>query len=223
MSVEGARLDLTADLSIEVDGAPVRVTAEDGDLRVVAADVRGFMLGLRAAATARNGTRPPGPTSASWPAPWPTQGSPPGCTRRRSTLSPVGAGVDSALGGLLLSTRKAQPDALGILRASGWVRAVETALAGALLLGIALVRRRRRAAGEEPPVAFEPRTARSSGIGGPGASGGRGARAVHVGAFGEQRRQETQHQRRPGDVGEHRGLDAAGDPPLHPEERPHDQ
>ena len=45
MSLEGARLDLTADLSIEVDGAPVRVTAEGADLRVAAADVRGFMLG----------------------------------------------------------------------------------------------------------------------------------------------------------------------------------
>ena len=151
MSVEGARLDLTADLSIEVDGAPVRVTAEDGDLRVVAADVRGFMLGLQAAATARNGTRPGRADVRELAGALADAGSPPGCTRRRSTLSPVGAGVDSALGGLLLSTRKAQPDALGILRASGWSRAVETALAGALLLGIALVRRRRRAAGEEPP------------------------------------------------------------------------
>ena len=49
----------------------------------------------------------------------------------------------SALRGLLLGTWKAQPDALGILRASGRARAVETALAGALLLGTALVRRRR--------------------------------------------------------------------------------
>jgi hypothetical protein len=223
MSSDGARFDVTADLSIEVDGAPVRVTAEGRDLRVVAADVRGFMLGLRAAATPWNGTRP-GRADVRELA-----GALAGAGLTARLYSPsqhvvtVGAGVDSALGGLLLSTRQAQPDALGILRVSGRARAVETALAGALLLGIALVRRRRRAAAGEPPVAFEPGPHASPGWALRGASGGRRARVVHVGAVGEQRRQETQHQRRPGDVGEHRGLDAAGDPPLHPEERPHDQ
>ncbi|HZH19493.1 MAG TPA: hypothetical protein VEZ18_04805 [Geodermatophilus sp.] len=167
MSVEGARLDLTADLSIEVDGAPVRVTAEGADLRVVAADVRGFMLGLQAA-TARNGTRPGRADVRELAGALADAGLTARLYSPSQHVVTVGAGVDSAVGGLLLSTRKAQPDALGILRASGRVRAVETALAGALLLGIALVRRRRRAAGEEPPVAFEPRTARFSGVGGPG-------------------------------------------------------
>ena len=151
MCVQGARLDLTADLSIEVDGAPVRVTAEDGDLRVVAADVRGFMLGLQAAATARNGTRPGRADVRELAGALADAGLTARLYSPSQHVVTVGAGVDSALGGLLLSTRKAQPDALGILRASGWSRAVETALAGALLLGIALVRRRRRAAGEEPP------------------------------------------------------------------------
>jgi hypothetical protein len=168
MSSDGARLDVTADLSIEVDGAPVRVTAEGGDLRVLAADVRGFMRGLRAAATARNGTRPGRADVRELAGALADAGLTARLYSPSQHVVTVGAGVDSALGGLLLSTRKAQPDALGILRASGRVRAVETALAGALLLGIALVRRRRRAAGEEPPVAFEPRTARFSGVGGPG-------------------------------------------------------
>jgi hypothetical protein len=145
MSSDGARLDVTADLSIEVDGSPVRVTAEGGDLRVAATDVRGFVLGLRAAATARNGTRPGradvgGLARALADA---------GLTARLASPSrPVvtlGAGVDSTLGGLLLGTRKARPDTLGILRASGRARSVGTAAAGALLLGIAVARRRGRA------------------------------------------------------------------------------
>jgi hypothetical protein len=145
MSSDGARFDVTADLSIEVDGAPVRVTAEGGDLRVVAADVRGFMRGLRAAATARNGTRP-GRADVGELA-----GARAGAGLTARLASPsqhvvtVGAGVDSALGGLLLGTRQAQPDTLGILRASGRARSVETALAGALLFGIAVVLRRGRA------------------------------------------------------------------------------
>ena len=143
MSLEGSRLDLTADLSIEVDGEPVRVTAERGDLRVVATDVRGFVLGLRAAAAARDGTRP-GRADVRRLADALADA---GVTARLSSPSQhvvtVGAGVDSALGGLLLSTRKAQPDALGIVRASGQARAVVTALAGALLLFCLAVLRRR--------------------------------------------------------------------------------
>jgi hypothetical protein len=142
-SGEDNRLDLTADLAIEVDGAPVRITAEGGDVHVVADDVRGFVLGLRAAATARNGTRPGradvrGLAGALADA---------GLTARLSSpaqhVVTIGAGVDSALGSLLLSTRRARPAALGILRASGRARAVEATLAGAvLLLGIAFARRR---------------------------------------------------------------------------------
>ena len=145
MNPEVTRLDVTADLSIHVDGAPVRVTAEGGELRVVAADVRGFVLGLRAAATARNGTRPGradvGDLAEA------LAGA--GLTARLASPSQhvvtVGAGVDSALGGLLLGTRGARPDTLGILRASGRARSVGAAATGALLLGIAVARRRGRA------------------------------------------------------------------------------
>jgi hypothetical protein len=82
MTPEVARLAVTADLSIEVDGAPVRVTARGGD--------------------------------------------------------PLG-------------TRRTRPDVLGIVRASGRGRAVETALAAALLAGgYAAVRRRRGPRGRQP-------------------------------------------------------------------------
>jgi hypothetical protein len=147
MSSDGARLDVTADLSIEVDGAPVQVTAEGGDLRVEAADVRGFVLGLRAAATARNGTRPGRADLGDLAATLAEAGltarlaSP---SRRVVTLC---AGVDSILGGLLLGTRRARPDALGILRASARARSIGAAVTGALLLGIAVARRRGRAVG----------------------------------------------------------------------------
>ena len=148
MSSDGARLDVTADLSIQVDGAPVRVTAEGGDLRVVAADVRGFVLGLRAAATARTGTRPGRADVGDLAGALAGAGL---TARLASPSRPVvtlGAGVDSTLGGLLLGTRRARPDMLGILRASGRARSVGVAATGALLLGIAVARRRRRAAGE---------------------------------------------------------------------------
>jgi hypothetical protein len=147
MSSDGARFDVTADLSIEVDGAPVRVTAEGGDLRVVAADVRGFVLGLRAAATARNGTRPGRADVGDLAGALAGAGLTARLASPSRSVVTLGAGVDSTLGGLLLGTRKARPDTLGILRASGRARAVGAAATGALLLGIAVARRRGRAIG----------------------------------------------------------------------------
>ena len=147
MSSDGARLDVTADLSIQVDGAPVRVTAEGGDLRVVAADVRGFVLGLRAAATARNGTRPGRADVGDLAATLAGAGLTARWASPSRSVVTLGARVDSTLGGLLLGTRRARPDTLGILRASGRARSVGAAATGALLLGIAVVRRRGRAIG----------------------------------------------------------------------------
>ena len=150
MKPEGAHLDVTADLSIEVDGAPVRVTAHGGDLRVVAEDVGAFVLGLRAAATARNGTRPGRADVGELAGALADAGLTARLDSPSQHVVTVGAGVDSAIGGLLLGTRKAEPDVLGVLRASGRARAVEAALALALLLGVASVRRRRAAAPARP-------------------------------------------------------------------------
>ena len=147
MSSDGARLDVTADLSIQVDGAPVRVTAEGGDLSVVAADVRGVVLGLRAAATARNGTRPGRADVGDLAEALAGAGLTARLASPSRSVVTLGAGVDSTLGGLLLGTRRARPDTLGILRASGRARSVGAAATGALLLGIAVVRRRGRAVG----------------------------------------------------------------------------
>ncbi|MCZ2827013.1 hypothetical protein O2W20_21820 [Modestobacter sp. VKM Ac-2982] len=139
-----ARLDVTADLSIEVDGAPVRVTAAGGDVHVVADDVRGFVLGLRAAATAGTGTRPGRADLAELAGALAGAGLTARLDSPSQHIVTVGAGVDSSLGGALLGTRQARPDAVGIIRASARARALETALVAALLgLGYAVVRRRR--------------------------------------------------------------------------------
>ena len=143
MTAEVTRLDVTADLSLDVDGAPVRVTAQGGDLDVVADDVRGFVLALRAAATARAGVRPGRADVADLADALARAGLTARLRSPAQDVVTVGAGVDSALGGLLLGTRRARPDALGIVRASGRARAVGTALT-VVLVGAAALRRRRR-------------------------------------------------------------------------------
>ena len=144
MNPEVGRLDLTGDLSIEVDGAPVRVTARGGDVDVVADDVRGFVLGLREAATARNGTRPGRSDVGGLAGALADVGVTARLRSPSQDVVTIGAGVDSALGGVLLGTRLARPDALGILRASGRAREIEAVAVGALALAAAVVLRRRR-------------------------------------------------------------------------------
>ena len=145
MSPEGARLDLTADLSIEVDGSPVRVTAAGGDLHVVATDVRGLVRNLRAAATARNGSRPGREDIRVLAGALSDAGLTAELSSSTRSVVTLGAGVDSTLGGLLLGTRQARPDVLDVLRVNGRVRSVVAALGAALLLGVAAVHRRGRA------------------------------------------------------------------------------
>ena len=144
MNPEVGRLDLTADLSVEVDGAPVHVTAQGGDVDVVADDVRGFVLGLRAAATARTGTRPNRADVGSLAGALADAGVTARLRSPSQHVVTIGAGVDSALGGALLGTRLARPDALGILRASGRAREIEAVAVGALALAAVVVLRRRR-------------------------------------------------------------------------------
>ena len=144
MNPEATRLDVTADLSIEVDGAPVRVTARGSDLHVVADDVRGFVLGLRAAATARTGSRPGRTDVAALAGALADAGLTARLDSPSQHIVTVGAGVDSALGNALLGTRQARPDALGIARTSLRARAVETGVAALVVaVGLAVARRRR--------------------------------------------------------------------------------
>jgi hypothetical protein len=145
MIPEVGRLDLTSDLTLEVDGAPVRITARGGDVDVVADDVRGFVLGLRAAATARTGTRPGRADVGSLAGALADVGLTARLRSPAQHVVTIGAGVDSALGGALLGTRLARPDALGVLRASARAREVEAVAAAVLvLLGAVVLRRRGR-------------------------------------------------------------------------------
>jgi hypothetical protein len=145
MNPEVTRLDVTADLSVEVDGAPVRVTAQGGDVDVVADDVRGLVLGLRAAATARSGVRPGRADVGTLAGALADMGLTARLRSPSQHVVTVGAGVDSRLGRVLLGTRLARPDPLGVLRASGRAREVEAVLAGVLVaLGAVVVRRRGR-------------------------------------------------------------------------------
>jgi len=143
MNPEATRLDVTADLSVEVDGAPVRVTARGGDVDVVADDVRGLVLGLRAAATARSGVRPGRADVGALAGALADLGLTARLRSPAQDVVTVGAGVDSRLGGLLLGTRLARPDVLGVLRASGRAREVEAVLVGAVVLICAAAARRR--------------------------------------------------------------------------------
>ena len=145
MNPEVTRLDVTADLSVEVDGAPVRVTAQGSEVDVVADDVRDLVLALRAAATARTGTRPGRADVGRLAGTLADVGVTATLRSPSQHVVTLGAGVDSGLGGLLLGTRLARPDTVGVLRASARAREVEAVLGGALLLlGIAALRRRSR-------------------------------------------------------------------------------
>jgi len=145
MTPEVARLDVTGDLSLEVDGSPVQVTARRGDIDVVAADVREFVLALRAAARARTGSRPGRADVGRLAGTLADAGLTARLRSPSQHVLTVGAGVDSRLGGLLLGTRLARPDARGVLRASGRTREVGVALVGTLvLLGVAGLRRHGR-------------------------------------------------------------------------------
>jgi hypothetical protein len=103
------------------------------------------VLGLRAAATARSGVRPGRADVGALAGALADMGL---TARLRSPshhVVTVGAGVDSRLGRVLLGTRLARPDPLGVLRASGRAREVEAVLAGVLVaLGAVVVRRRGR-------------------------------------------------------------------------------
>ena len=138
------RLDVTGDLSLEVDGSPVRVTAQGGDVEVVADDVRGFVLALRSAATARAGVEPGRADVGGLAGALADVGITARLRSPSQDVVTIGAGVDSALGGVLLGTRLARPDTLGILRARGRAREVDAAVLGTLALVIVATLRRRR-------------------------------------------------------------------------------
>ncbi len=136
-------LQLSGELSLEVDGEGVQVRAEGSDLRIVAQDVGAFVARAREAATARTGVAPGrrdlgGLAEALAAA---------GITARLESptrlVAVAGAGVDSPAGALLLGTRRVRPRAAVMVIAMSRSRRLLVAAAVAVVLGTALARRRR--------------------------------------------------------------------------------
>ncbi|WNV74335.1 hypothetical protein [Geodermatophilus sp. DSM 44513] len=140
MTPDGGRLQVVADLSIEVDGAPVRVESSGGRVRVVADDVRGLVDQLRSAARAA-GVGSPRAGVASLADRLATEGLTGVLAAPTGDVAVVGAGVDSPVGRLLWGTRRVHVDTVGLLRSSD---AARWTLAGAALVLVVLAARRRR-------------------------------------------------------------------------------
>jgi hypothetical protein len=141
MTPDGGRLQVLADLSIEVDGAPVRVESSGGRVRVVVDDVRGLVDHLRSAVRAAGAGSPRGgvATVAETLAAGGLTGV---LAAPTGDVAVLGAGVDSPVGRLLWGSRRVHVDAVGLLRSSD---AARWTLAGAALaLGAVLVARFRR-------------------------------------------------------------------------------
>lgn len=141
MTPDGARLQVLADLSIEVDGAPVRVESSGGRVRVVADDVRGLVDHLRSAVRAA-GAGSPREGVVSVADRLAAEGLTGVLAAPTGDVAVLGAGVHSPVGRLLWGSPRVHVDPVGLLRSSD---ATRWALAGAaLVLGAVLVARLRR-------------------------------------------------------------------------------
>ncbi|MGY1653969.1 MYXO-CTERM sorting domain-containing protein [Geodermatophilus sp. SYSU D01119] len=135
------RLEVTADLRLEVDGVPVRVEASGSEISVTSDDVRRLFAAVRVAGgAATQGS--PGRTELARVADTLADH---GLTARldgpAGRVLSLGADVDSAAGSAFLGTRRARLHPAGAVRSSGPVPA---AVAGLLVVLAVLVRRRRR-------------------------------------------------------------------------------
>ncbi|MEX5719064.1 hypothetical protein [Geodermatophilus maliterrae] len=142
MTPEGERaLDVTADLSLEVDGVPVQIRASGSDVAVTSGDVRRLVSAVRLAGGATTqGT--PGRAQLARVADTLAEH---GLTARldgpAGRVMTLGAAVDSAAGSGLLGTRHARVHPAGALRSSG---PAGLAAAASLLVLVAVLARRRR-------------------------------------------------------------------------------
>ncbi|SNS91106.1 hypothetical protein SAMN06893096_11098 [Geodermatophilus pulveris] len=142
MTPDAGRLHVDADLSLEVDGAPVRVESSGARVRVVADDVRGLVDQLRTAARAA-GAGSPRDGVATLADRLAADGLTGVLAAPTGDVAVIGAGVDSPVGGLLWGTRRVHVDTLGLVRSSDAARWT-LAGAAALLLVVLAARRRRR-------------------------------------------------------------------------------
>jgi hypothetical protein len=142
MTPDGGRLEVLADLSIEVDGAPVRVESAGSRVRVVTEDVRGFVDHLRAAARATGSASARGSVATVAEA-LAAEGITGVLAAPTGEVAVLGADVDSPVGRLLWGTRRVRVDAVRLLRSSEAARWGLTG-AGLVLGALVVVRLRRR-------------------------------------------------------------------------------
>jgi hypothetical protein len=143
-SAGGERLLLSGDLSLEVDGSPVRVQGEGARLRVVADDVRTFISRAREAGVGRSGALPGRRDLGRLAVELANRGVTASLDSPSGAVLTVGAGVDSTAGLLLFGTRLARPDSTTVLTATDQGRLALAGAAAGLALLIALVVRRLR-------------------------------------------------------------------------------
>ncbi len=141
MTPEGEpALEVSADLSIEVDGVPLRVRASGSEITATSADVRRLFSAVRVAGGATT-QGPPGRAELARVADTLAER---GLTARldgpAGRVLSLGADVDSAAGSALLGSRRARLHPAGAARSSGPVPVA----AGLLLVVLAVLARRRR-------------------------------------------------------------------------------
>jgi hypothetical protein len=137
-------LRLSGDLRLEVDGTPVRVRAEGAEVRVVADDVRTFVARAREAAAGRSGALPGRRDLGRLAAQLADRGVTARLDSPSGRVLTVGAGVDSAAGGVLLGTRLARPESAAVLTATDQGRLLLAGAAAGLAVAVALLVGRRR-------------------------------------------------------------------------------
>ncbi|MDT0275481.1 hypothetical protein [Blastococcus goldschmidtiae] len=136
-------LNLTGELSLEVDGVGVQVHADGADVRIVAEDVGDFVARVREAATARSGVAPGRRDLGGLAEALAEAGITAHLASPTRPVAVAGAGVHSPAGGLLLGTRLVRPRAAVVVLAVGGGRRLLVAGASVLALGLVLARRRR--------------------------------------------------------------------------------
>jgi hypothetical protein len=143
MTPEGDRplLEVTADLSVEVDGVPVRVRASGAEIEVTSPDVRRLFAAIRVAGGAATQGAPGRAELARMADTLADSGLTARLDGPAGRVLSLGADVDSAAGSALLGTRRARLHPAGALRSSGPVPTVAAAL---LLVALAVLAGRRR-------------------------------------------------------------------------------
>ncbi len=141
MTPEGdPALEVSGDLSIEVDGVPLRVRASGSEITATSADVRRLVSAVRLAGGAATQGSPGRPELARVADTLADRGLTARLDGPAGRVLSLGADVDSAAGAALLGTRHARLHPAGALRSGGPVPVA----AGLLLVAVAVLARRRR-------------------------------------------------------------------------------